>query len=153
MRQALDTIVSWFLRSRARMILALVVCFIVVGVLKAVLMLLYISDSASHTTIVVLDGIMAGGLSALCVAALLLTLRSRRRRILNYMRQVDSLNHHVRNALQTIVLHAEATAEERASLDAVHNSVRRIDETLRDAFPMIGDRKTDRGKTFHDLTD
>jgi hypothetical protein len=135
------------------MVLALAICFAGVGLLKAVLMLLYISDSESHITIVVLDGIMAGLLSSLCVGALLLSLRSRRRRILKYMRQVDSLNHHVRNALQTIVLHAEASAEERASLDMVRNSVHRIDETLRDAFPIIGDRKTDRGKTFHDLTD
>ncbi|GAC1654289.1 MAG: hypothetical protein NVS9B15_14950 [Acidobacteriaceae bacterium] len=116
-------------------------------------MLIYISDSSSHTTVVTLDAIMAGALSSICVADLLLSVRSRRRRILKYMRQVESLNHNVRNALQMIVLHAEATAEERASFDTVRHSVRRIDETLRDAFPIIGDRKTDQGRTFHDLTD
>ena len=153
MRQTLEAMVSWFLRSRTRMGLALVICFLVVGATKSLLMQSYIREPSHHGLIVVLDGIMAGGFSGACVALLLLGVR--RRRILHYMRQVDSLNHHVRNALQTIVLHAEASEQQHAQLESVRQSVRRIDETLRTAFPIIGDRKTDsaKTKTFHDLTD
>jgi hypothetical protein len=134
-------------------LLAILLAFAVVGTAKALIVLFALRDSDRHTRMLVIDSSVSGILAAAVVAVILVGVRGRRRRILNYMRQVDALNHHVRNALQTIILHTESTAEQRATLSAIRTSVRRIDQTLRDAFPIVGDRKSDRGKTFHDLTD
>jgi hypothetical protein len=153
MRLWFDAAIGWFTRSRLRTLLAIFLAFVFVGLTKSLIVLFALHDSDRHTRMLVIDSCLSGVLSAAIVAIVLVGVRGRRRRILNYMRQVDALNHHVRNALQTIILHTESTAEQRATLAAIRTSVRRIDQTLRDAFPIVGDRKTDRGKTFHDLTD
>ncbi len=69
--------------------------------------------------------------------------RIRRRYVLEHVRRVAELNHNVRNALQVIV---DAQYISRSpQTKAVMDSVQRIDTTLRDLFPIIGERTTDRG--------
>ncbi len=63
--------------------------------------------------------------------------QQRRRRVFEDLRVVASLNHNVRNALQSIQYAAHLSAPSE-NLQIINESVRRIDETLRDLFPSIG---------------
>jgi hypothetical protein len=62
--------------------------------------------------------------------------QQRRRKVYDELRVVAALNHNVRNALQSIqyAAHLSAPAEH---LQIINDSVRRIDETLRELFPAI----------------
>jgi hypothetical protein len=62
--------------------------------------------------------------------------QQRRRKVFEDLRVVASLNHNVRNALQSIryATHLSTPSE---NLQIINDSVRRIDETLRELFPAI----------------
>ena len=69
--------------------------------------------------------------------------QQRRRKVYEDLRVVASLNHNVRNALQSIqyAAHLSPSAE---NLQIINDSVRRIDDTLRELFPAIDDESTGR---------
>ena len=62
--------------------------------------------------------------------------QQRRRKVFEYLRVVASLNHNVRNALQSIQYAAHLPTSSQ-NLHIINDSVRRIDETLRELFPAI----------------
>ncbi len=62
----------------------------------------------------------------------------RRRKVIEDMRIVRELNHHVRNALQ-IIQYASRFPEERQQVQIIDESVARIDATLKDLFPGMDD--------------
>lgn len=62
--------------------------------------------------------------------------QQRRRKVLEDLRVVASLNHNVRNALQSIQYAAHLPTSSQ-NLHIINDSVRRIDETLRELFPAI----------------
>jgi hypothetical protein len=62
--------------------------------------------------------------------------QQRRRKVFDDVRSVAALNHNVRNALQSIQ-YAAHLAPPSQHLEIINESVRRIDETLRDLFPAI----------------
>jgi len=62
--------------------------------------------------------------------------QQRRRKVFEDVRVIASLNHNVRNALQSIQYAAHlSTSSEH--LQIINESVRRIDDTLRELFPAI----------------
>lgn len=67
--------------------------------------------------------------------------QQRRRKVFEDLQVVASLNHNVRNALQSIqyAAHLSASAE---NLQIINESVRRIDDTLRELFPAIDESET-----------
>lgn len=71
--------------------------------------------------------------------------QQRRRKVFEDLQVVASLNHNVRNALQSIqyAAHLSTSAE---NLQIINDSVRRIDDTLRDLFPAIDDEATSRNR-------
>ena len=77
----------------------------------------------------VVIGLMTMGLVTVSVTAA----RARRQRMLEDIRTVSELNHHVRNALQVISQSRYLPEEQQTK--AVLDSVDRIDETLRRLFP------------------
>jgi hypothetical protein len=83
---------------------------------------------------------------ALLIAAItwieIQAIQHRRRKVLEDMRVVSELNHHVRNALQ-VIQYASRVPEAKQQVQIIDESVERIDATLRELFPTI-DRK---GKT------
>lgn len=88
------------------------------------------------------DACVIGVAVTLLVWFLFAATRIRRRYILEHVRRVAELNHEVRNALQVIV---DAQYVSRTpQTDAVMDSVQRIDHTLRELFPIIGERLADR---------
>jgi hypothetical protein len=56
--------------------------------------------------------------------------RLREKRIERRMREIDFLNHHIRNAMQTISLAAVDSADAQERMAMIHLSVRRVVETL-----------------------
>ena len=56
--------------------------------------------------------------------------RLREKRIKRRMREIDFLNHHIRNAMQTISLAATDTADAQERMSMIDMSVRRVVETL-----------------------
>jgi hypothetical protein len=83
---------------------------------------------------------------ALLIAAItwieIQAVQQRRRKVLEDIRVVSELNHHVRNALQ-VIQYASRVPEAKQQVQIIDESVERIDATLRELFPTI-DRK---GKT------
>lgn len=65
--------------------------------------------------------------------------QQRRRRVLEDLRIVSELNHHVRNALQ-VIQYASRVPEAKQQVQIIDESVERIDATLKELFPTI-DRK------------
>jgi hypothetical protein len=65
--------------------------------------------------------------------------QQRRRKVLEDMRVVSELNHHVRNALQ-VIQYASRVPEAKQQVQIIDESVERIDATLKELFPTI-DRK------------
>jgi hypothetical protein len=62
--------------------------------------------------------------------------QQRRKKVYDDVRTVAALNHNVRNALQSIQYAAHLAAPSE-HLQIINESVRRIDDTLRDLFPAI----------------
>ncbi len=62
--------------------------------------------------------------------------QQRRRKVLDELRVVAKLNHNVRNALQSIQYAAHLSTSSD-NLQIINESVRRIDDTLRELFPAI----------------
>ncbi len=87
----------------------------------------------------------AVGLAAAAVASLsLFAARERRKRVLQEMRKVAELNHHVRNALQVIAHSHYGSADEHTKM--VLESVERIEQTLASLFPAIEGTKPPDGR-------
>jgi hypothetical protein len=88
-------------------------------------------------------GIVIGGAFGIITYIEVQAVQQRRRKVYEDLRVVASLNHNVRNALQSIqyAAHLSAPAEH---LQIITDSVRRIDDTLRDLFPAIDEDPRDR---------
>jgi hypothetical protein len=56
--------------------------------------------------------------------------RSREKRVERRMREISFLNHHIRNAMQTITLAATETADAQQRMAMIDLSVRRVVEAL-----------------------
>ncbi len=83
----------------------------------------------------------AGIIATITAVLLFVVLREwrvRRGLVLQQLRIVAELNHHVRNALQTLTYSQFLPPQEQTV--AVLESVNRIDSTLRDLFPVIEQR-------------
>jgi hypothetical protein len=76
----------------------------------------------------------AGVATGLAVAKLLGEVRERRRSVISRLQMVDAMNHHIRNALQTIEFSACASADERA-IAQIHQAVERIQWALCEVLP------------------
>lgn len=72
--------------------------------------------------------------------------RQRRRKVFEDLQVIASLNHNVRNALQSIQYAAHlSTSSEH--LQIINESVRRIDDTLRELFPAIDGEATGKNRS------
>jgi hypothetical protein len=94
------------------------------------------------------DAVILGCLGALLALILLLAAQDRHNRVQDDLRRIAELNHQVRNALQVIVYgeYSPHNADHRA---AVLDGVERIEATLREMFPFVGERKDDRPWEAH----
>jgi len=71
-------------------------------------------------------------------------------KVVDDLRRIAQLNHEVRNALQVIVYgEYESAATPTEHRTAILGSVEQIDKTLRQLFPVIGDRADDQRRVRH----
>ena len=84
-----------------------------------------------------LDDALLGIFAAISLFFLLRHLDTSRelRRQKHYESVISELNHHIRNALQIIVNHAEVEVHSLSELDDIRNAVSRIDWALREVLP------------------
>lgn len=114
---------------------ALAVCFLGIffGWIAYVTNALLMRLGTSGVVYAVVDATVIGSVAATIGAVVLLAIRDRQQRELEYLRSVAELNHHVRNALQVIV--DNCYTHELFEPQAVLASTNRIDMTLRKLFP------------------
>jgi hypothetical protein len=89
------------------------------------------------------DAILVAIAAAFVPLLLLLAARERHRKLLDDLRKIAQLNHHVRNALQTIIYSEYLPRSENRK--AVLEGVDRIDRILQELFPALGEREQDQG--------
>jgi hypothetical protein len=92
----------------------------------------------------VLDAVIVGIAAGFAPLLILLVARERHRKVLEDLRKIAQLNHHVRNALQTIV-YSEYLPRTEENRKAVLAGVDHIDTILQELFPVVGDRTDDLG--------
>ena len=99
-----DSILAQIVSSQRRLYLTTACCFLVVFGAKFLFTTLLLNDPQNHEGLTTIDAAIAGGLAAAIAYTLLTLFRNRKRRVLVYIRQVEELNHHVRNAVQALIL-------------------------------------------------
>jgi hypothetical protein len=99
--------------------------------------LLYPLDSWDHLLRRMAADALAAVIIAFLVYGLLITLNHRRRETVLRLQLIADLNHHIRNALQTIQLSAQVT-QDGAAIRQIDDAVERITDVLLELAPMDG---------------
>ena len=128
--------------SRRRIAAVVVVCAAAAGLLDYAVNYFLTGYSVTHNTQRLINASVVGSAIGLVTLLIFLGARERRRRLLEDLRKVAELNHQVRNALQ-VVVYSQFVPQSLEQRQAVMASVERIDKTLRELFPLIGQRKFD----------
>jgi predicted component of type VI protein secretion system len=89
------------------------------------------------------DASAVGFAAALVPLFVLLAARERHRKLLDDLRKIAQLNHHIRNALQTI-LYGEYLPASETNRQVVLEGVDRIGRILQELFPVVGTRVDDK---------
>ena len=126
------------------------ICAVIFGLL--ICLISVAADSALHwfgfgqvATVAVSDGV-AGTFAAFFVIRLMDERLHRRRRVEERLRLIADLNHHIRNALSTIQLTCYVAGNQQA-IEAVDESIRRIDWALREVLQQQPSRKPPRSES------
>jgi hypothetical protein len=130
--------------SPTRIGVAVALSGILAGLLEYSVHVLVKGGNTPESVQAVVDAVIVGFAVAGVVFLLLLSSRERRRRVVDDIRKIAELNHHVRNALQ-VVVDSQYVPQSLEQREAVLASVDRIDKTLRELFPVIGEREEDSG--------
>jgi hypothetical protein len=138
----------WLLHSPLRITTAVVLFGASASFIECLIHLVVRTSSASPLIQAFADSIILG-IFASCFGLLVLTAaRDRRHKLQDDLRRIAELNHQVRNSLQIIVYeeYFPNIAERRS---AVLESVGKIEGTLRELFPLVGERSNDRPWEAH----
>lgn len=84
----------------------------------------------------ILDSLTIGIVIAIITSIEIKAVHQRRTKVMDDMRVVRELNHHVRNALQ-IISYAARVPETKQQVAIIDESIARIDSTLKQLFPTI----------------
>ena len=127
------------------------VCFgLSAGLLGYIIHIFAMRMSVSPQAQTGIESVLLCCAAALAPFLLLIAARERRRLVVDDLRRIAQLNHEVRNALQVIVYgEYESAATPTEHRTAILGSVEQIDTTLRQLFPVIGDRANDRSRVRH----
>ena len=150
-RRYTDRLLTWLVSESWRIPLAALACAVAVALAKISAAILLLNDPWHHEGLLIVDAALSGTLAGALVWILLGLVRGRRRRLIEYVRRVADLNHHIRNALQILVYQATLTHSDPEQIAQVENTVRRVDAALHEIFPIIGDRRLDAERRPHDL--
>ena len=126
--------------SPVRMAVAVVLSGAVAGTLEYVVQASVRHARTPALVQAVANALIVGLAVSIIMLLILLSTRERRRRVLDDIRKIAELNHHIRNALQ-VVVDSQYLPQSQEQREAVLASVDRIDKTLRELFPVIGERE------------
>jgi hypothetical protein len=91
----------------------------------------------------IVDAALVALAAALLPLLVLLAARERHRKLLDDLRKIAQLNHHVRNALQTI-MYSEYLPDSEANRAVILEGVDRVGRILQELFPAVGERLEDK---------
>lgn len=127
---------QWLVRrteTRWNRVLFILAMGIIAAVFEAVLDN-WLSRNAGRDWRLALDAGSVGLLVGAITYIEIIAVQIRRKRMACEMEKISELNHHVRNALQTIA-YAIRVPETENQVQIIDDCIRRIDGTLRDLFP------------------
>ena len=133
--------ILWIVQSRRR----------IVAVSMAMGACTFVAECAIHLLVIgtknvasaLADAAILGGLATGFTILVLSAARDRHRKVQDDLRRIAELNHRIRNALQ-IIVYGEASRLDCDGRTAVIQGVEKIDATLKEMFPLIGERREDR---------
>ena len=147
-RPQFERALLWILRSPLR-ITTLVVLFGASASLMEYLIHLVVTTSSALPSVQVLaNSVMLGIFAAFFGLLVLTAARERQHKVRDDLRRIAELNHQVRNALQVIV-YSEYSPNNSQHRAAVLEGVEKIEATLRELFPLVGERTDDRPWEAH----
>jgi len=141
-RPAFEKILSRVASSPTLIAMVVVLFGVSAGLLEYLIHTAVLRAAKSILAQTVMDAAFVGVAAAFAPLLLLLAARERRSRLLDDLRKIAEINHHVRNALQSIVYN-EYLPRSDETRNAVMDGVSRIDGILRELFPVIGNRSDD----------
>lgn len=107
----------------------------IVGAVEYVVMQVHLPSGVPP----IVDAAIIATITAILLFIVLREWRIRRELVLQQLRIVAELNHNVRNALQSLAY--SQYLPPHLQTETVLESVNRIDSTLRELFPVVGDRR------------
>ena len=149
MREQFERTIGAVTSSPLRIAAVVGVFAISAGLLEYLIHTSVMQTNISPQAQAIIDAVLVCGAAALAPLLLLLAARDRRR-VLDDLRRIAQLNHEVRNALQVIFYgEYESAATPTEHRTAILGSVEQIDTTLRQLFPVIGNRADDKSRVHH----
>jgi len=112
----------------------------IAGVIEVLAHLSLLSSFRTHELAMAGDAIIVAIFVFLLTFVELTVVHERRSRVIREMRVIANLNHHVRNALSAIQYAAYASTD-RSNLEIVNSSIERIDNILKELFPVLRDKR------------
>jgi hypothetical protein len=113
------------------------------GLLEFVIHTAIVQAGVSLREQAMISAVVVGCAAACALLLLLLAARERRRKLLDDLRKIAQLNHHVRNALQTII-YSEYLPSSEEKRRVILEGADRIGRILQELFPAVGERVEDK---------
>jgi hypothetical protein len=140
LRPQFERVLLWILHSPLRITSAVVAFGVSASVIEGVVDITARSLRAPPRVQGLVDAVVLGVCAA--IFALLVLTAAR------HLRMIAELNHQVRNALQVIV-YGEYSPDKHSHRSAVLAGVEKIQDALRELFPLVGERTDDRPWEAH----
>jgi hypothetical protein len=113
------------------------------GLLEFVIHTAIVQAGVSPREQAMIDAAVVGFAAACAPLLVLFAARERRRKLLDDLRKIAQLNHHVRNALQTII-YSEYLPSSEEKRQVIMEGADRIGRILQELFPAVGERVEDK---------
>lgn len=140
MRAILARAVAFIVQSRLGIGLAVTSATLLFGLFEFTVSRWLIEIHISHYLHCTVQAAIVAGGAGFAFWVILLGVRDRRRMAEDELRRVAELNHHLRNALEVIVL-AHHTVSDYEHKVIVLECTNRIDQKLKELFPVMGNTR------------
>jgi hypothetical protein len=148
LRPQFEKVLLWILCSPLRVTSAVLVSGVLASLIDGVIHFVVRTVNAPPLAQAVADSIVLGIAAAFFGFLVLTAARDRHHKVRDDLRKIAELNHQVRNALEVIV-YIEYSPDSSSHRTAVLAGVEKIQGTLRELFPLVGERTDDRPWEAH----
>lgn len=147
-RYQFEKALLWILCSPLRVTTAIVLFGASACLMEYLIHLAVTASSALPSAQALANAVILGFFAAFFGLLVLTAARERHHKVQDDLRRIAELNHQVRNALQVIV-YGEYSPDISQRRSAVLAGVEKIEGTLRELFPLVGERTDDRPWEAH----